>query len=226
MKEKRRYPRYEINGMAIYGKVLRPADVQIHNIGLGGAHITIKKKLDVGSEYVLHLMHKGTELVPIKGVVLWEKLEGNSTNDMGETIPVYSVGIEFKGVITSKGSDMLSFIGKASNDFTLRLKGLRVKFHVPEKVILQYPEQYTVKKISKGGMLLETKEEFPVEAKFPIEIMFPIESEQVMFLCRVASCMLIENKAPKHFDVGIEFIDVQDKDRITLEKFISSIQQT
>ena len=226
MKEKRKYPRYEIDGMDIYGKVLRSTEVQIHNISLGGAHITIKKKLDVGSEYVLHLFHKGTELVPIKGVVLWEKPEGNSTDDMGETVPVYSVGIEFKGVITSKGSDLLSFIEETASDFTLRLKGLRVKFHVPEKVILQYPEHYTVKKISKGGMLIETMEEFPVEAKFPMEIMFPSESEQVMFLCRVASCMLIENKSSKYFDVGIEFIDVQDKDRITLEKFISSIRQT
>lgn len=225
MKEKRKYQRYKIDGMAIYGKALCPAEVQIHNISLGGAHITIKKKLEIGSEYVLHLMHKGTELVPIKGVVLWEELEGSATNDLGETVPVYSVGIEFKGVITSKGSDLLTFIEKATSDFTLRLKGLRVKLHVSEKAILQYPENYTVKKIGMGGMLIETMQEFSIETKFPMEIMFPGEPEQVMFLCRVASCMVIENKSPECFDVGIEFIEVQDKDRIILEKFISSVQQ-
>lgn len=226
MNEQRRYPRYKIDGMAIYGKVLRPAEVQVHNISLGGAHITIKKKLDVGSEYILHLLHGGQELMPIKGVVLWEKLEGHLTNDLGERVPVYSVGIEFKDVITSKGSDLLSFIEEAASDFTLRLKGLRVKFHVPEKVILQYPENYTVKTVSMGGMLIETMEEFPVEGKFPMGITFPGESEHIKFLCRVASCLPIENEYPKHFDVGIEFIDLQDKDRTVLEQFISSVEQT
>jgi hypothetical protein len=223
LNEKRRYPRYVIDGMEIYGQVLRSAQVKIHNISLGGAEIIVNKELDIGSEYVLHLIHEGVEIVPIKGIVKWANMTGKTTSDSGEVVPVYSVGIEFKGVITSKGDDLLTFIEQVSNNFTLRLKGLRVKFLALQEVVLKYPEHYHVKKISLGGMLIETAEEFSVDTRFPIEILFPGDDEPIILLGRVASCSVIADKSPKRFDIGIEFFEMEDKHKVTIENFIKSL---
>ncbi len=226
MIEHRRHNRYAVEELDIHGKILWTTEVKIHNISLGGAQVSLNRRLNIGSEYILKLMYKDDEMVPVKGVVVREELSGSMKNERGEVVPIYMAGIEFKDVVTGKGSELIAFIEKISNTPSLRLKGVRVKLHIPKKALVDFPQTYSVKKISQGGMLIEFQEELPLESKIPMEIIFPDNSNQVMFLGRIASCALVPGKTPNHYDIGVEFVEISEADRAKIEKFLKSLPKS
>jgi c-di-GMP-binding flagellar brake protein YcgR len=226
MIEHRRHNRYAVEELDIHGKILWTTEVKIHNISLGGAQVSLNRRLNIGSEYILKLMYKDDEMVPIKGVVVREELSGSMKNERGEVVPIYMAGIEFKDVVTGKGSELIAFIERISNTPSLRLKGVRVKLHIPKKVLMDFPQTYSVRKISQSGMLIEFQEELPLESKIPMEIIFPDNSNQVMFLGRIVSCALVPGKTPKHYDIGVEFIEISEGDRAKIEKFLKALPKS
>lgn len=108
-----------------------------------------------------------------------------------------------------------------------RLGGIRFKIHAPERAVLSMPYSYKVKKISAGGMLIESYERLNVDDRFPMEIFIPVGSahKAVGFLGRVASCIEIEDSYPKHYDVGIEFLDMPEDSKNNLMEFIKSLEE-
>lgn len=145
----------------------------------------------------------------------------------GKKFPIYEVGMRFDDVLTEKGADILSFIREniPDNAIKARVQGLRVKIIQPEKtVILDDRESYYVKMIGLGGMLIESKGELEIEGRFPMEMSFPEDIKPIKFLGRTAYCMAIPDKTPKRYDTGIEFMEMNEKDRVRLKEFIDILQ--
>jgi Tfp pilus assembly protein PilZ len=201
-------------------------DVKILNISFGGVALSLNKRLKMGDEYTLKLESEDNT-ISLKGVVVWEKMTGLAKEVQGKTFPVYEAGMRFNEVLTGKGTDLLNFIRENISDKAIktRVEGLRVKIIRPERtVIVDDRESYFVKMISFGGMLIETKEELAIESRFPMEMSLPEDGRPIKFMGRTAYCVEMPGKTPKRYDTGIEFIEMNEKERARLKEFIDFLK--
>ncbi|MEK6691776.1 MAG: PilZ domain-containing protein [Nitrospirota bacterium] len=228
MEEKRKHKRIMVLGMDIHGKMLYATDVNLLTISLGGASISLHKKLNIGSEYTLKVEYKD-KVFSLKGVVVWEKLVDSEKDEKGETIPIYEVGLEFKDVLAEKGDELIDFIEAITVIETIkpRLRGTRVKIIKPvSSSIPDYYTSYNVINLSLGGMLIETDHAMKVDSKFQMEVIFPENKGLVECRGRVAFCSEIANKIPKSYNTGIEFVEMSKEGRSRLKEFIDSLEKS
>ncbi len=227
MQERRQHKRFIVEGMDIHSKMLFATEVNLLTISLGGASISLHKRLSIGSEYTLRIEYKDRTF-SLKGTVVWEKLVDYRKNERGETVPIYEAGIQFKDVLTEKGTELIDFIEESiiPEPIKLRLKGTRVKIIKPEKTtILDYYTTYNVKKVSLGGMLIETDHEIEVNTKFQMELIFPDEKGSVKFRGRITSSLEIPDKTPNFYNTGIEFVEMSKEERGKLKEFINYLEK-
>ena len=95
---------------------------------------------------------------------------------------------------------------------------LRFKVYQNEKAVMSYPMNCPVKKLSLGGMLVESDREFHVEQRYPMAIYLPEDTHPIKFQGRIASQVPIKNNRN---DIGIEFLNLAAHDKSRLNKFIS-----
>jgi Tfp pilus assembly protein PilZ len=226
MKERRRYKRFIIEGMDVQCRTFFATEVKILNISFGGVALSLNKRLNMGEEYTLKIESE-SNTISLKGVVAWVKMTSLTREVKGKKFPIFEVGMRFDEVLTEKGADLLNFIIGNISDKAIktRVQGLRVKIVQPEKTVISDDrDSYNVKMIGLGGMLIESKEKMDIEGRFPMEMSFSEDIKPIKFLGRIAYCMEIPGKTPKRYDTGIEFIEMNEKDRARLKEFIDVIQ--
>lgn len=226
MDEKRKFKRIIVEGMDVHCKMLFSTNVNLLTVSLGGASISLQKRLHMGSEYTLKIECKD-KIFSIKGIVVWEKLADYAKDEHGEMVPIYTAGIKFKDILTGKGDELIDFIDEntAPEPTKLRLRGTRVRIAEPEKTtILDFYKSFNVKKLSLGGMLVESDHDLDAESKFLMELIFPEDKGSVKFRGRIASCLELPDKLPKCYDTGIEFVEMSKEDRSTLKEFIDFLE--
>lgn len=219
MEENRRYPRVVVEGLDFRALMIFSTEVEIHDISPTGVSIRGTKRLNIGSGYTLKFGEKD-HAISIKGVVKWETLIGNKKVSEREITPIYMSGLEFAGVMTDKGSEIIDFIKKIIGVKENRLRGIRFKIHTVEKAVLNYKETYMVQMISLSGMLIETRHELPAEKLFPMELLLPEEDVPIHFKGRIASCLELQFETEKQYKIGIEFVSMSEGDRFKLKGFI------
>lgn len=221
----RRYPRFTVEGMDVHAKTIFSADIELSNVSMGGACIQTAKRMRIGGNYLIRLKSNSAD-IPLKCTVIWENLSGNINNATGETVPVYKAGVAFKDISPDKLIKLKDFIRVSGIPYEhrlsdeQRLSALRFKIDLHGKGVLNYPKTYKVKKISLGGMLIETRYKFEVEQKLPMALFLSEESSPIKFQGRIASIMATTDTAAKSFDTGIEFFNMSEQDRKRLSKFI------
>lgn len=226
MKEERRYKRFVIEGMNAQCKIFFTTEVKILNISFGGAALSLNKRLNMGEEYTLKVETE-SNTISLKGVVIWEKIVRPTTDVNGNNFSVYEIGMSFDEVLTGKGSDLLAFICENVSDGEVkaRIKGLRVKIDEPEKtVILDDRDSYGVKMIGMGGMLIESREGLDIDRRSAMEMRLPEDVKPIKFLGRIAYCTAIQGRIPKCYNTGIEFIEMNEKDRARLKAFLDILE--
>jgi hypothetical protein len=225
MKERRRCERFIVEGMDVQCRMFFNTEVKILDISVGGAALSLNKRLNMGQQYTLKIESKNNPIA-LKGVVVWENMTG-LTDVQGVKFPIYEVGIQFHEVLTGKGAELLNIISGNISDKAIkaRVHGLRVKIIQPEKTFISDDcDSHCVKMIGLGGMLIESKEELDIEGRFPMELSFSEDTKPIKFLGRTAYCREISGKTPVGYDTGIEFIDMNEEDRAHLKEFIDIIQ--
>ena len=229
-KNQRRYKRFNLDFIKVNGRMKFTSSVDIIDISRGGISLKTDRRLNIGSEYTLNIDEKG-KLLSAKGVVVWSSLLESKKSSNGDFIPIYATGMEFKDVPEEKISELVSFIEshaeeKTDSRMVHAQNGLRLhmRFHVTSngKAILTCPENYMVKKISMGGMLIETDNALKVEEKLPMEISLP-GNYIVSFLGRIASSTPLSEIYPEKFAIGIEFLNMPRDYYRQLNTFISML---
>lgn len=224
MSDQRHHKRFIVEGMEINGKMLFATEVFVLNVSISGMSFKADRRLDIGKEYTIRLQdHDRT--IAVKGVVVWSSLVGTKEGHDGDSIPVYSAGMKFTNVLNERINEIIGFIEsheRRGHDQGPghRLSGLRFTITNPNRAVLQFPSHYLVKKISAGGMLIESDQELTREERFPMELSIP-EEEPIGFTGRVASCLAVNIKGIEHFDIGIEFIEMAVHHRKKLHDFIA-----
>ncbi len=218
----RKYKRFTVEGMDIHAKTLFATEVDILNIGFGGACISGTRRLSIGGEYVLKIEGKGSPIT-LNCTVVWEKLSGSIKKPGGESVPIYRAGLQFKESISPMLNKLLDFIGENAAEKDKRLKGIRVKI-LPEKATIKYPKTYVVKKLSLGGFLLAADEPLPVKEQLHMELSLPGQPT-INVLGRVASCLETTSTHVKCFDIGVAFAEIPNGDKAKLSDFIDRLQK-
>ena len=224
MSDKRRYRRFIVEGMDIHGKIMFSSRVDVLNVSLGGISIITDKRLNIGSEYSLKLEDKEFD-ISLKGIVIWSEISGSRKGVHGEVTPLYKAGMKFEDILSEKVAKLIDFIESHTPNKEHRLTGVRFNVEAPENAILHYPHSYSVKKISLSGMLIETIEKLPIERAFPMELILPEEPESIKFLGRVASVHDVKDQSPMRYEIGIEFLNMSDRDKDRLKQFLQMFYQ-
>jgi len=218
MQDKRQYPRYVVEG--VEGTLMFTTHVDILNISINGVALKANRRLEIGREYILRLEYKD-RTVSVNGVVVWSVLSELTDGPHAEKVPVYKAGMRFTDIISDKMARLLEFIEshKLSQDERLNI---RFTIKAPDKAILDGPHNYGVKNMSISGMRIETDMGVDVGARYPMEISLE-DNRTIKVLGRVVSCLEVNDRAPKHYAVGIEFIEMSDQDRKKLKEFVDAL---
>lgn len=220
MEERRTHKRYTVDNLNVRGNIIFVSDIEIVNISLNGIAIRCDRRIEPNREYTLNLSYEGRE-IPIKGRVVWSMITGSRLNPMGELAPIYTAGVEFVDVLSERMAELIQFIESHKIAGEKRVSGVRFKIRSPDAAWIDYPYDYRVKKISLSGMLIETNQPFDVGERFPIEVLLMENT----FRCigRVASCSKTLVEPSAHYDIGIAFVDVSERDEEVLRNFINTL---
>jgi c-di-GMP-binding flagellar brake protein YcgR len=230
MSEKRRHPRYFVEFKNISGRILFSTNICILNISAGGVAISLDKKLSRGGTYILRLESRNNVLY-MRGVVVWCR-ENAQQQENGDVKTTYTAGLKFVKVSVNQMKNLRHFVKENFIDyqkmetFTPLETGLRIHvrflIHTPDRATISCTDDYRVKKISLGGMLIESTSALQDEETVPMSMTLS-EEKAIAVWGRVVTCSAIQDADPPRYDIGIEFVDISDVDRETLEAFLVSI---
>jgi len=104
-----------------------------------------------------------------------------------------------------------------------RASPLRFSITPHTKAFLKCPKIMNVRTISLCGMLLESDSAPEIEDRYLMNLPLPHETEPIMIRGRIASILPRTDSSGPHFDVGVEFLAIEDSDRARLDTFIHSL---
>jgi c-di-GMP-binding flagellar brake protein YcgR len=216
--------------MGISGRMTLARDVKILDISAGGVALKASRRLNIGCEYALKIEYDD-KVLRVKGFVVWA-LIGDSIKDVsGNSVPVYTAGLRFIDVSEEKMREIRGFLKEHEEGICEQgvetYGGVRqhIRVHVksPEQAILNFQENYQVKKLGLGGMLIESELKPDIEFRLPMEVTFT-EDKTIKFVGRVASYHLVKDKDVERYDVGIEFLDMSEQDKTVLNEFVRLLE--
>ena len=222
MNNTRRHKRYYLDLNDLMGKMSLSDKVEILDIGLGGIAFKADRRLNPGREYTIKLQDKGKTL-NVSGTIVRSELKGIEARDDGKSVSIYAVGMQFKDGSADPVADFLKSIVQNRQE-TAPLpeeRRLNVRFQITDlnKHILSYPANFNVKTISLSGMLIQTDQALGIDSNIPMELSLN-DDTSVNFIGRIVSCHMKENKEQTHYDIGLEFANLTDKDKTLLQTFI------
>lgn len=222
MENRRRYKRFSVDIMQIRGKIASATEVTILEISLSEISLKADTRLNIGSEYALKLTEQDNALL-LKGTVIWSSLTETKKDSRGDLIPFYTAGMKFTDLSEDTVPNLIRFIRSYQEDKELRMSDVTLHADASEKAFVDILESCHVKKMGLGGMLIETGRGIEIERRLPMQISLP-GGAPLRFLGRVASCLSMPDMEPERYDIGIEFVDMADKDRDTLKAFIRVLE--
>lgn len=219
MNEKRRHPRFSVSG--VNGHMVLATRVEVVNISLGGVAVVADRRLNLGATYGLRLEHSD-RAVDLNGTVVWSTLSGVRHLETGESVPEYSAGLRFKDLITPDLEALLEFIDANRVLTEQRLTGLRFIIQAPDLALLESPESFRVRLVSRSGMLIEIAQALVLDQVYPLRIGLP-DGSSIEGAGRVASIAGPPDVAGANFEIGIEFIELAAGAAERLDAFIDDL---
>ena len=229
MEDKRHHKRYALDVTDVRSDMIYATDVTILDISLGGVSLKADKRLNPGVEYIIKIRARD-KMINLRGEIAWAVLSDHRETPNGDVIPIYKAGLKFTHLSDEKSSEIVKFIENYKREvdsamFICQLydKRLfkRLRIDTPEgATVLHRYEGCKVKALSFSGMLMESEFALNIEDRIPMQLTL-VEDKAITFQGRVASCSLIADNIPQLYDMGIEFLEMSEKNKDTLREFIS-----
>ena len=220
--KQRRYPRYPLHGMDIHAHMVITEEVDLQNISVNGVCIYTKKHLQPGRTYLLKIRDEKMSR-SIKCTAIWIHAICCDDNSMRKE---FIAGLQFHNIASDEIVRLKDFMrtfgipdGEKVSDEYLPT-ALRFRIKTTERAVLYYHKTSPVKKISLGGMLMEGYNEIKLEWRAPMALFLPNENAPLKFRGRVASCIEITGRRSRHYDIGVEFLEMPEHDRFRLSDFL------
>ncbi len=223
MQDKRRHERFTWHVTEVNARMMFATEVEVIDISIEGILIKANRRLNIGHEYALKLDDKD-KVIPVKGTVVWSSLDECKAGENEEVVPIYAAGMKFANMTAEKIAELLNFIesNKKAEVHVIEGNRLSVRFHLDntEKAVLNISANYEIREVSLGGMLIECPQDFEIESTIPMSLSLH-DDKLIKFTGRIASCRVIYCDGQKRYAIGIEFLDLTDKDREVLRTFIA-----
>lgn len=230
MKDRRLNLRFTADILDMHGKLSYATNVRILDISISGVALKTVRNLGAGSECILQIKGKEKTLLT-KAVVIWSSPGGNIKTLKGNSLPAYKIGMKFTDTADEKIKEIAYFIenNKRESDKQadlFALSGLRVyvrfQIEAPEKTMLISLKSHKIENIGLGGILMESNDPLDIGRKLSLEIIRS-ENKSIKVLGRVVSCRTVKGP-PEGYDIGIEFLEMPDKDREMLREVICLLE--
>lgn len=193
------------------------ARVELVDVGVGGAAIRTKRRLNVGDEGTLTFDLDG-KWITIKGVVVWSQSGGSRPGTLKDAAE-FTAGIKFTGTLTSDFRALAHLIDQYKVAEERRISGLRFRLRDPHRAVLESLAIYRVRLISLSGMLIEAERPLDLDEVYAMEIL-PSGQEPIAFSGRVRSCLEVRGESPLRYEIGVEFIEIPPEFRDRLNRFV------
>lgn len=227
--ERRKCKRCNLDRNKVNGEMILSRVVTVLDMSVGGIALKVDRQLRIGSEIFLNL-HDKDKIITVEAGVVRSALSESESDSLGNVIPIYTVGLEFKNISQRLTNEIAEFIynhkiDEVRMDSGYFLSGTRsyVRFQIDsqDKNILDVKTNYTIKVLSMSGMLIESDQAAYVNDTAHLE-MFLCDNASVSFLGRIVSCETIPTDPERH-DIAIEFMEFSDENRKKLQAFLDEI---
>jgi Tfp pilus assembly protein PilZ len=227
MRSMRKHKRFKLDLIDLNSKISLVGKVEIIDISLGGVALKADRKLNIGKECLIMLGHEGKP-INVKGVVVRSELSGIEERAEGNQVTIYSMGILFNDASTGKVKDFLASIENHkktpvpsqadwfSNYFRLRIT-------TPSEKVLDLPTHFGVKEINQSGVIIQTDHHLKIDSMVLLELSLNA-CDSVSFMGKVVTCHRQQDKAHANYDIGIQFLEITDRDRSLLTSFIECVE--
>jgi hypothetical protein len=225
MQNQRRHKRYRLDSLEINGKMNLADKVEIIDISISGVSLKVDRKLEMGKEYVIKLGDREKNF-EVKGVIVRSELCGTEDKADGKKAAVYAIGMMFNGGQLDKLAMFLFALDqkKKMKAPAAPERRLNVRFQItmPGENVLSYPAQFKVKTISLSGMLIQT--DHPLQMQSTVPMILSLHGDnRVNLIGRVVMCQAKNEGGRTFYEIGVEFIDATDQDRMLLQAFTDNL---
>jgi hypothetical protein len=223
MQNQRRHKRYRLDSLEINGKMNLVNRVEIIDISISGVSLKVDKKLELGREYTIRLGDRKKEF-DVKGVIVRSEVCGVEDKTNGKI--AYAAGMMFNGGQLDKLAMFLYALDqKKKMNAVAAERRLNVRFQIttPGENVLSYPAQFKVRLISLSGMLIQTEHPLEVESRLPMGLSLH-DDNRVSLTGRVVTCQKKEDGGRTYYEIGVEFVDVAEKDKVALKAFTDNLE--
>ncbi len=219
----RKCERYVVEGMDIHARTIFNIEADVLDLSLSGASIRSTQRLNMGSPYTFRFT-KGDDVISITGVVVWAKLVGSQKDAKGQTLPVYSAGVQFSGVLTEQAHQLVEHIKSVLGESAgKRVAGIRLRFLEPEEAVLIEMGEYAVTDVGLGGIRIEVDRDFTPERVLLLELVPSTGAAAVCFTGRIAYCREIPGTKVRTFSVGIEIVEMEEEEKARWKEFVETL---
>ncbi|MCK4911055.1 MAG: PilZ domain-containing protein [Thermodesulfovibrionales bacterium] len=224
MIDRRHFKRFQIENIDVHSRMRFSQDVQILDVSMGGASLSINHPLVKGDFYDLKIEHKD-HMFTLNGEVIWLDESESLEIEDGELVSVYKAGLSFRNVFTGKGDRLAELIEEKARSVSQRhrVRGIRVKLNEP-KATLELQDDYHVREISFGGIQVEAGRRLDTDMEYRMKMSMPDSKKPIQFIGRIASSRAVEDASPPAYTTGIEFINMGVKDLQRIQELIYSIE--
>ncbi len=218
--ERRKHKRYNAEG--VQGSIHSLSDLNLTDISIGGMAIETAGRLDIDREYTFKIKD-GNAFISLKGCSVWSFLGQIEEKSTGSLIPIYRTGIKFTDLLNGRVNTLLNFIEENKMSTSeRRLRGTRFKVASSENIKICYPYKYNVRKISFSGMEMEAEQPFTPGSRQDMELL--LDNKVLNVRGRIIHCKEISSRNSVRYKMGIEFVEISDKERELLRSFLSNLQ--
>jgi hypothetical protein len=227
VQNQRKHKRYKLRLIDIESKVFLAGKADIVDMSLGGVLLRTEGMLAIGRECSILFAYRGMQY-PVKGRVVRSEMYGIEERAGGKSIACYLVGIMFKEGSEGTVKEFLDSIEQSEKTAVpatanWRFRDVQFNLTTPSERVLEFPAQFTIRDISKSGVIIRTGQQLHVDHVVLLELSFD-SAVPVRFMGRVVSCRPSRDQGREGYDVGVEFSDLTEQAHDVIRKFMESLK--
>ena len=183
----RRFTRYSMEGRGIHAHMLFSEEVSLYDVSVNGACIHTMKDLRIGGKYLINIQD-GKRAPYIRCRAVWRRESISDVNVQQG----YMAGLQFQEIAPDELVRLKDFMRTDGVPDEKRVSDayepspLRFMIVSKRKATLKLPTILNVRKISLGGMLIESDSALGLEGRYPVKLPLPRESADKRGLRHIA----------------------------------------
>jgi hypothetical protein len=227
VRNQRKHKRFRLRLINIESKVNLAGRAEIVDMSQGGVLLRTEAKLAIGRECSVLFGHRGKHY-SVKGLVVRSEMSGIDARSPNRPVTLYLVGIMFKDESAGAVKSFLDSIEQGKKvevpaTANWRFRDVQFNLTTPTEKVLEFPVQFTIRDISKSGVIIRTEQQLNMDCMILLELSLDAAAP-VSFMGRVVSCRMSRDRGQHGYAVGVEFSDLTDRAVEALLQFKESLK--